>query len=241
MELLDRMVKLRLAFWRTAKVVSEVAAPLCIPTSNVLSGVILKSNTGVCTWPGTSPYRFWSTVKVMLLEWLVHGDVAREIKGQEAGHLLWPGSVGVIQFSVDGSSVGLVEGRKDVRVPEKHHGRWKWFPGSKMMFTWDQSWDACWTFPFWFYITENKCLFSEKQETESRCCHYGVEEHPVTGADLLAFDLLEDAFLGVCGPPRLCGLPSMKAEDAFYISGPWSSCPWQEVGCVCAHAWRWTG
>lgn len=119
MELLDHTGKLRLAFWRTAKVFSKVAAPLCIPTSNVLSGVILKSNTGVCTRPGMSPYRFWSTVKVALLEWLVHGDVAWEIKDQEAGHFLWPGSVGVIQLSVDGSSVGLVEGRKDVKGSQK--------------------------------------------------------------------------------------------------------------------------
>lgn len=101
--------KTTLSILKNCQSIFQSSAPLCVPTSNVLLGVILKSNTGVCTWPGTSPYRFGSTVKVMLLERLVHGDVAREIKGQEAGHLLWPESVGVIQFSVDGSSVGLAE------------------------------------------------------------------------------------------------------------------------------------
>ena len=57
----------------------------------------------------------------MLLEWLVYNDVEWEVKDQEAE------SVGVIQFSVVGSSVWMVTGRKDVRVPEEHSGQWKRF------------------------------------------------------------------------------------------------------------------
>ena len=51
------------------------------------------------------------------MEWLVYNDVEWEVKDQEAE------SVGVIQFSVVGSSVWMVTGRKDVRVPEEHSGQ----------------------------------------------------------------------------------------------------------------------
>ena len=52
----------------------------------------------------------------------------------------------------------------------------------------------------------------------------------------------EDAFLGVRGPPGLCGLPTKKAAAAAaaYISGPGSFCRCSSetfvdtVVCVCA-------
>ena len=174
----------------------------------------------------------------MLLEWLVHNDVEWEVKDQEAE------SVGVIQFSVDGLSVWMVTGRKDVRVPEEYSGQRKRFLGRKMMFTWDQPRGACLSFAFWFCFTENKFAVSEEWERDSRSFHYGVVSRRVTRADLLGFNLLGNAFLGGQRPPRLCGLPIMKAEDAVDISGPWSSYQWQQWDfcaqsvcvCVCARA-----